>query len=38
LSDRDGISDRIEGMGITVDYVGMIIADLIKEGYTPMVW
>lgn len=38
LSDRDGISERIEGMGITVDYVGTIIADLIKDGYTPMVW
>ena len=29
LSDRDGIS---------VDYVGTIIADLINDGYTPMVW
>ena len=38
LSDRDGLSERIEDMGITVDYVGAIIADLIKEGYTPMVW
>ncbi|MGY5855498.1 MAG: hypothetical protein RTS72_02790 [Candidatus Thorarchaeota archaeon] len=38
LSDRDGISDRIEGMGITVDYVGSMIADLLNDGYTPMVW
>ena len=38
LSDRDGISKRIEGMGISVDYVGSIIADLIREGYIPMVW
>ena len=38
LSDRDGISERIEGIGINVDYVGTIIADMIKEGYTPMVW
>ena len=38
LSDRDGISERIEGMGITVDYVGSMIADLIDDGYTPMVW
>jgi hypothetical protein len=38
LSDRDRISERIEGMGIAVDYVGAIIADLIKDGYTPMVW
>jgi len=38
LSDRDGISERIERMGIVVDYVGAIISDLINEGYTPMVW
>ncbi|MFW9786045.1 MAG: hypothetical protein ACFFE2_03470 [Candidatus Thorarchaeota archaeon] len=38
LSDRDGISERIEGLGIAVDYVGSMIADLLKEGYTPMVW
>jgi len=38
LSDRDNTSERIESMGITVDYVGTIIADLIKDGYTPMVW
>lgn len=38
LSDRDNISERIESLGITVDYVGTIIADLLKDGYTPMVW
>jgi hypothetical protein len=38
LSDRDGITERIEGMGIEVDYVGAIIADLLRDGYTPMVW
>jgi len=38
LSDRDGISERIESLGITVDYVGSMISDLIKDGYAPMVW
>jgi len=38
LSDRDNISERIERIGIEVDYVGTIIADLLKEGYSPMVW
>lgn len=38
LSDRDGISDHIETIGIEVDYVGTIIADLLREGYIPMVW
>lgn len=38
LADRDNISQRIERMGITVDYVGAMIADLLSAGYTPMVW
>ena len=38
LSDRDGISTHIESIGVDVDYVGTIIADLIKDGYVPMVW
>ena len=38
LSDRDGISKRIESLGISVDYVGSMIADFLNEGYTPMVW
>ena len=38
LSDRDGISEKIENLGITVDYVGSMISDLIKDGYAPMVW
>ncbi|MFW9959206.1 MAG: hypothetical protein ACFFCT_14135 [Candidatus Odinarchaeota archaeon] len=38
LSDRDSITDRIEEMGIEVDYVGAIIAELLRDGYTPMVW
>jgi hypothetical protein len=38
LSDRDNISERIERMGVEVDYVGTIIADFLRDGYTPMVW
>lgn len=38
LSDRDDISDHIETIGVEVEYVGTIIADLIKDGYLPMVW
>lgn len=38
LSDRDEISTGIEELGVTVDYVGTIIADLLKSGYVPMVW
>ena len=38
ISDRDKQSEDIEGMGIEVRYVGEEISELIKNGYTPMVW
>ena len=38
LSDRDGISEKLEKMGVNVDYVGSLISGYIEEGYTPMVF
>ena len=38
IADRDGISEGIAAMGIRVEFVGKMISDLIKDGYTPMVW
>ena len=38
LSDRDGISEKLEKMGINVDYVGSLISGYIEEGYIPMVF
>lgn len=38
ISDWEGISDKVGHMGVRVEYVGSIISDLIKQGYTPMVW
>ncbi|MCW4013671.1 MAG: hypothetical protein NWF07_11855 [Candidatus Bathyarchaeota archaeon] len=38
ISDRDGISEQIDGMGVKVEYVGTIISEYIKQGYVPMVW
>jgi len=38
ISDREGISEKIEGLGVKVDYVGTIISDYIKDGYVPMVF
>jgi hypothetical protein len=38
ISDRDGISEKIEALGVNVDYVGTIISDFIKDGYVPMVF
>ena len=38
ISDRDGVSEKIEELGVRVEYVGSIVSGLIKDGYTPMVW
>ena len=38
ISDRDGISEKIQDLGLKVEYVGTIISDLLKDGYVPMVF
>jgi hypothetical protein len=38
LSDRDGISDKLDELGIDVQYVGSLISNSIKEGYVPLVF
>jgi len=38
ISDREGISDKIEALGVKVDYVGTIISNFLKDGYVPMVF
>ena len=38
ISDREEISEKIDDMGVRVEYVGSIISDYIKQGYVPMVW
>ena len=38
LSDRDGISENLEKMGVNVDNVGSLISGYIEEGYIPMVF
>ncbi len=38
LSDRDGISEKLDELGFNVEYVGSIISDNIKEGYVPLVF
>jgi hypothetical protein len=38
VSDRENISEKIDEMGVKVEYVGAIISDYIKQGYVPMVW
>ena len=38
LSDRDGISNKLEELGVNVDYVGSLISGDIAEGYVPLVF
>ena len=38
ISDKEGTSETLSRFGLQIEYVGNIIADLIKEGYVPMVW
>ncbi len=38
LSDRDGISARLEDLGVNVDYVGSLISGYLEEGYAPLVF
>ncbi len=38
LADREGTTEAIEKLGVEVVYVGKIIADHIRDGWTPLVW
>jgi len=38
IADRDNAAKQAETLNMDVKYVGELISDLIKEGYTPMVW
>lgn len=38
ISDKEGVSEKLEEIGVKVEYVGKIVSDSIKEGYVPMVW
>jgi len=38
IADKEGTDERLAALGMQVEYVGKMISDLIKEGYTPMVW
>jgi hypothetical protein len=38
LAERDGSHAALSALGVQVEFVGSMIADLIKDGYTPMVW
>ena len=38
ISDKEGVSEKLGEIGIEVEYVGTIVSNAIKEGYSPMVW
>ena len=38
VADQEGIAEEISALGFPVEYVGKLISDSIKDGYTPMVW
>ena len=38
LADRNKTGEQIAALGMKVEYVGKMISNLIKDGYTPMVW
>ena len=38
LSDHSGKSDKLKEIGFEVEYVGSMVSNFIKDGYTPMVW
>jgi len=37
-SDDYGVSDRLADLGVTVEYIGVLVSQAIRGGYTPMVW
>ena len=38
ISDKGGISNDFDKIGVKVEYVGTIISGFLKDGYIPMVW
>ncbi|MFW6041169.1 MAG: hypothetical protein ACOC85_04975 [Thermoplasmatota archaeon] len=38
ITEEGGFTEDIEELGIKAEYVGSIISDHIKDGFTPMVW
>ena len=38
IADRDSTAKQAEALNMNVEYVGELISNLIKTGYTPMIW
>lgn len=37
-SDKYGVSEHLAELGCSVEYIGDLVSQAIKEGYTPMTW
>lgn len=37
-SDKYNVSEMLEVMGVSVEYIGEPVSTAIKDGYTPMTW
>jgi hypothetical protein len=38
IAEREGTDNGLAELGVAVEYVGEQISNLIKDGYTPLVW
>lgn len=38
ISEEKAITEKLSKLGVKVEYVGSIISNYMKKGYTPMVW
>ena len=38
IAERDEIDEKLTALGVSVEYVGSMISELIKDGYVPLIW
>ena len=38
VADRHGVSEKLEALGLTVEYIGEALSGYINDDYVPMVW
>lgn len=38
IAERDNTAKKAKALSMDVEYVGELISNLVKDGYTPMVW
>ena len=38
VADQENLTSKFQDQGVPVEFVGPLIGDYIRFGYTPMVW